>query len=139
MPRLLEVGNGEDGYNTIINGEDGYNTIINAFQNFTVGCHARAILINPLHPGYPKIPVLIHPSCNRFDAEFVQNQWDQTQHFYNEHLREFIGPLLGRASDGDSRRRKLMLRAARDTSQSLMMWVSSSHAWWMKRPAHPRT
>ena len=56
--------------------------------------------------------MLIHPFCNRFDAEFVQNQWDQTQHFYNEHLREFIGPLLGRASDGDSRRRKLMLQAA---------------------------
>ena len=28
------------------------------------------------------------------------------------HLIEFIGPLVGRASDGDSRRRELMLRAA---------------------------
>ncbi len=92
-------------------GEDGYNNIVNAFRDLAIGCHARAILINPLHPGYPKVPVLIQPTCNRFDADFVKNQWLQISQFYNEHLR-FIGPLIGQASDGDSRRRKLMLQSA---------------------------
>jgi hypothetical protein len=42
----------------------------------------------------------------------VDQQWEATSQFYDTHLKDVLGPLTGRSSDGDSRRRKLMLRRA---------------------------
>ena len=56
-------------------GEEGYNNIVSAFQDYKIGTHARAMIINPLHPDLPKITVLVHPTCNRFDSAFVRDQW----------------------------------------------------------------
>ena len=93
-------------------GQEGYNNIRAAFQNYKIGTQARAMIINPLHPHLPKIPIVIHPTCNKFNAAFVSQQWQQTAQLYNTHLKDVHGPLLGRSSDGDSRRRKLMLSSA---------------------------
>ena len=93
-------------------GEDGYPTIVEAFATKRIRTQARAIIVNPLHPMLPKILVLIQPTCNRFNAAFVNHQWETTSQFYAEHLEDAIGPLLGHSSDRDSRRRSLMLTKA---------------------------
>ena len=93
-------------------GVEGYNTIINTFKNYQMGCHARAVLLNPLHRKLPKIAVVVHPSCNKFDHMFVSNQQAKLDRLYKEHLEDVLGPIIGGASDGDSRRRKLHLLEA---------------------------
>lgn len=99
-------------YFTVVvgNGEQGYNTIVNAFNEYKIGPFARAIILNPLHPKLPRIPVLIMPTCNRFDHEFVFRQWQTVERLYEKELQDIVGPLIGHSSDGDSRRRKLMLQ-----------------------------
>ena len=52
------------------------------------------------------------PTCNRFDTAFVYRQWQEVQRLYERDLEPVIGPLIGNSSDGDSRRRKLMLQLA---------------------------
>ena len=56
-------------------GEEGYNTIFSAFRNNVIGNYARAIILNPLAPNLPRLPILIMPTCNRFDTDFVHRQW----------------------------------------------------------------
>ena len=96
-------------YFTVVvgNGEQGYNTIVNAFNEYKIGPFARAIILNPLHPKLPRIPVLIMPTCNRFDHEFVFRQRQTVERLYEKELQGIVGPLIGHSSDGDSRRRKL--------------------------------
>jgi hypothetical protein len=69
------------------------------------------MIINPLCEGLPSIPILFQSTCNKFDAEdFVRQQWDQFHAFWQEAggVKE-VGMVMGHASDGDARRRKLML------------------------------
>ena len=53
------------------------------------------------------------PTCNRFDTDFVHRQWQGTERLFEEELEATLGPLIGRSSDGDSRRRKIMLQLMR--------------------------
>lgn len=99
-------------------GEAGYNIIREAFNTKRIASYARAVLLNPLHPSLPKIAILIAPTCNRFDHVFVQRQWQVIDDLYKEHLEPVLGPLVGGSSDGDSRRRKLMLQLASCTDGS---------------------
>ena len=46
----------------------------------------------------------------------VKGQWDSIKQLYNQHLLDVLGPLVGHASDGDSRRQKLHL--ANSTSRN---------------------
>ena len=89
-------------------GVEGYQTITNSFQKYKVGSQARAVIINPLHPTLPKVPILLMPTCNTFDASFISQQWDILQ----EHLtglETVVGPIIGNSSDGDARRRSVMV------------------------------
>ena len=56
-------------------GEEGFTTIVNAFKEYKIGTFGRAILLNPFHPNLPRIAVLVMPTCNRFDHQFVYRQW----------------------------------------------------------------
>ena len=105
---IVEIGDGEDGY---LNVEA-------AFQNNRVGCYARAIILNPLNRNYPRIPIVVHPTCNRFNSEFVDNQQREIAALYKQVLEPVIGPCVGNASDGDSRRRKIMLQHARSRADA---------------------
>ncbi|XP_072023023.1 uncharacterized protein [Amphiura filiformis] len=93
-------------------GEEGYNNIMKSFQDCKIGSMGRAVILNPLHPALPKIPILIHPTCNTFDSGFIRRQWDELQSLYDRHLHDILGPLIGQASDGDARRRSLMVATA---------------------------
>ena len=92
--------------------QQGYDNIRQEFERYKVGSQVRAIILNPLHPDLPKLPIVIHATCNQFDTRIVQNQWERLEVFYNAHLKDVLGPLIGHSSDGDSRRRKLMLQRA---------------------------
>ena len=93
-------------------GEEGFTSIVNAFKEYKIGTYGRAILLNPLHPNLPRIAVLVMPTCNRFDHQFVYRQWQEVKRLYDQELKNIVGPLIGNSSDGDSRRRKLMLQLA---------------------------
>ena len=53
------------------------------------------------------------PTCNRFDTEFVYRQWQEIERLFEGELEATLGPLIGHSSDGDSRRRKIMLQLMR--------------------------
>ena len=92
-------------------GGDGYNTIRGPFASNMIGTYTRAILVNPLHPDLPRIPVVLHPTSNKFDP--VSKQWQQIDAWYKGHLKPVWGSLIGHSSDGDSRWRKVMLHETR--------------------------
>ena len=94
-------------------GEEGYNTIFSAFRNNVIGNYARAIILNPLAPNLPRLPILVMATCNCFDADFVYRQWQEIERLFENELEATLGPLIGHSSDGDSRRRKLMLQLMR--------------------------
>ena len=75
--------------------------------------HMRVIIINPLHEGMPRIPILIQGTCLTFNTDdYVLPQWDQLAVWYKKHLRHVVGPRIGESSDGDPRRRKAFWRAS---------------------------
>lgn len=90
-------------------GRDGYERLINAFNNHKIGTYGRVVLICPLHRNLSAIPLLICATCNCFSSKYVRDQWKSLQTLCESHLSAVLGPLLGHASDGDSRRRRLQL------------------------------
>ena len=94
-------------------GEEGYNTIFSAFRNNVIGNYARAIILNPVAPNLPRLPILVMATCNCFNADFVYRQWQEIERLFENELEATLGPLIGHSSDGDSRRRKLMLQLMR--------------------------
>ena len=94
-------------------GVAGFNTIVQAFENNKIGTYARALIINPMHKRLPRLPILQHATCNKFDSEFVSQQWADVDVKYERIVEPIIGPNTGHPSDGDSRRRKLHLDRAK--------------------------
>ena len=104
--------------------------------------NARLILINPLVCSFPKQPVVIMPTCNRFSHEFVCSHWCQLGQLFQQFLEPVLGPLIGNSSDGDSRRRKLMLQSAEGNTYSEFNPISQDlgfifHATWEDSPNEP--
>lgn len=93
-------------------GEEGYNAMIAAFQDYKIGTYAKAIMLNSLHPNLPRVAILTMPTCNSFDNDFVPRQWQEIKRLYEQELEPVAGTLISNSSDGDSRRRKLMLQLA---------------------------
>ena len=90
--------------------DDGaYQRLLDAFQNCQVATHARVIMINPLHRKLPRVVLLLQANCNRFTHNEVLHQWLVLDALCESILDPVLGPGIGHASDGDSRRRKLML------------------------------
>lgn len=83
--------------------------MIAAFKNYNIASSARIILLNPLHPLLPRVVLLLAATCNKFKTEDVELQWKTIKQEYCATLESVLGPLIGQSSDGDSRRRKLML------------------------------
>lgn len=97
-------------------GDEGYHNIVNTFEGYSKGMYARVVIVNPLHEGLPKLALCAIPTCNKFNADWVRAQWEQMKQFWDLYCRQ-VGPLLGHASDGDARRRKLMLEDYRGVNQ----------------------
>lgn len=90
-------------------GEVGFNNIADAFDNYVVAHQARCFIVNALVASFPRLCIVATGTCNKFDATWVREQWNQVASLWTVNCLELVGPLLGHASDGDSRRRKLML------------------------------
>eukprot|EP00112_Aurelia_sp_Birch-Aquarium-sp1_P001683 Seg1182.1 transcript_id=Seg1182.1/GoldUCD/mRNA.D3Y31 product="hypothetical protein" protein_id=Seg1182.1/GoldUCD/D3Y31 len=88
---------------------DAYQRIEKACSNLKKGSYLRVIMINPLHKRIPKLVIFISITCNMFDHRDVKEQWNECKSLYAFHLEEILGPVVGNSSDGDSRRRKLMM------------------------------
>ena len=95
------------------NDENAYDNIVQMFEKYKIGGYARVVLLNPLHPCLPRIVALLAATCNKFTYEDVLAQWQQLETLYKCYLEDILGPMNGHSSDGDSRRRKLMLLQAR--------------------------
>ncbi|CAM6101773.1 unnamed protein product [Calypogeia fissa] len=92
-------------------GEARFNVITESFEKHKVGHMARCVIVNPLVVGFPKLCLLATSTCGKFDTEWVKRQWNILEEMWNSHCLKDVGPILGHASDGDSRRRKLMIEA----------------------------
>ena len=88
-----------------------YEIITYSFKNCVIGNYACVIFIaKPLHKNIPHLVVVVHPTCNKFDANFFHQQWEKVEYLWKKHVEYFLGPIIGHSSDGDSRRRMLMLK-----------------------------
>lgn len=52
-------------------GVAGYDIIVNYFKNNVIGHYAHVIIANPLHEKPPRLVVVSHPTCNRFNAKKI--------------------------------------------------------------------
>ena len=96
--------------------ENGYENIKKAKDTMVVSTHARVVMINPMHERLPALTCLLVGTCLRFKEDgYVLPQWEQLQILFDKHVRGVIGPLIGHASDGDSRRRKAFRRTMLST------------------------
>jgi len=91
------------------NGEAGYNNIVDAFRTDKIGGFARVLVVNPLHEKLPRLVLVVTCTCNCFDSGWVRKQWCTIDELWKQECLEAVGPIIGHASDGDSRRRQLML------------------------------
>ena len=78
-----------------------------------VGSLARIMVINPLHPGLPKLVCLWTATCKAFTAsEYVAKQWQRVAELFQRWIEPVVGRLVGHSSDGDSTRRKCMVSSS---------------------------
>ena len=63
--------------------------ITNSFKNSVIGHYACVIISNPLHENIPHLVVVVHPTCNMFDANFVHRQWEKIEDLWNKHWNIF--------------------------------------------------
>ncbi|MCO5555170.1 hypothetical protein L7F22_008713 [Adiantum nelumboides] len=109
---------------TIGEGSQGYEKIINAFQNHEIGNYARLLIVNRVHESLPRLALVVHCTCNHFDSIFIRAQWSHIERLWNSSLEDTIGPIIGHAIDGDSRRHKLMVEdyMAKSDQQFFIDW-----------------
>ena len=91
-----------------------------------VSTYLRLVLINPLRDGVPRLPCLMVGTCLTFTCDgYLLPQWALLEQWYDKHLREIIGPLIGHSSDGDSRRRKAFMKESRTrvTQDARGVWL----------------
>lgn len=87
-----------------------YESIIEAFKSLKVGTHARLLVLNPLVAGMPQMPLALLSTCMRFNSFHVLGQWLRVRAAFEEFLAD-VGVVVAHGSDGDSKRRKLMVES----------------------------
>ena len=93
-----------------VGGTEGYQKIYDAMKDNVVASMGRVMMYIPLNRDLPAIVVLLACTCNRFKAEpYVSEQWKMVAAICNKVLGPVVGRVIGHASDGDGRRRKLMM------------------------------
>jgi len=94
-----------------VGGTEGYEKILEAMTQNQVATMGRCMMFIPLHRKLPAAVVFLAPTCNKFTAEgYVDPQWKAVREICNRVLGPVVGRIIGHASDGDARRRKLMLK-----------------------------
>lgn len=90
-------------------GEEGYNKVVDSFRFYKVAGFIRCIVVNPLHDELPRLVLVACCTCGCFDSGWVRQQWQRIDTLWTKYCYDAVGPILGHASDGDSRRQQLML------------------------------
>ena len=91
-------------------------------ETYRKGRMLRIMMLNPLDPKWPRLVCAHFDTCNAFSAkDYVNYQWRQVELYYQKYVADIVGPLVGFASDGDGRRRKLMLHYALDADPDKLM------------------
>ncbi|KAL2642825.1 hypothetical protein R1flu_010412 [Riccia fluitans] len=83
--------------------ESSYSKIEESFEQKIKGSYARVVIVNPLHEKLPRLIVY------SFIVSWVRDHWKGLKQRWDKCCRQAMGPVMGHASDGDARRRKLML------------------------------
>ena len=96
-------------------GEAGYNKILDCFRADKVGGFARVVMVSPLHENLPRLVLCMSCTCNCFDSQWIKNQWEQIEKLWETYCKDVVGSIIGHTSDGDSRRRQLMLGQYKST------------------------
>ena len=76
---------------TISEGAIGYEIIANYFKNNVIGHYACAIISNPFHEKIPHLVLVVHPTCNRFNANFIYEQWEKVEFMWKKHVEKKFG------------------------------------------------
>jgi len=113
------------------NVEEGYNKILEIFRSNKVGGFARVIMVSPLHDKLPRLVLYVSCTCNCFDSQWIRDQWTKIDHLWDKHYKSTVGPIIGHASDGDSRRRQLILANYKSNSNPRLQvewpgWIFSA-------------
>ena len=66
-------------------------------------------MVSLLHDKLPRLVLCVSYTCNCFDSQWVYKQWTRINQLWEKHCKVVVGPIIGHASDGDSRRRQIML------------------------------
>jgi hypothetical protein len=90
-------------------GEVGYNNIMEAFGNYQIAGFSRVIIVNPLHTKLPRVILVVCCTYNCFNFAWVRQRWNAIDRLWIQECLQLVGLVIGHASDGDSRRRQLML------------------------------
>ena len=90
--------------------ELGYNKMVESFKLDKVGGFARVIVVNPWHEKLPSLVLVACCTCGCFNSQWVRQQWDRIDNLWMQHCYSSVGPIIGHVSDGDSRKRQLMLQ-----------------------------
>ena len=102
---------------------DDFDAFIKKVKGSRLSTMARAVLINPLHPGVPTVCILWVGTCGTFKTrDYIDPQWRRLERILSEptlvgdepqeSVESVLGPAIGHGSDGAStRRREMMLRS----------------------------
>ena len=85
-------------------GDGAYKGVVKFFESSVVSSMARVMIFNPLHIHLPTLVIYLGATCNKFDHQYVKDQWNRCKEIYkNEFLEIFKAPIAGFGSDGDAR------------------------------------
>lgn len=87
-------------------GDQAQSVIDDVCNNYVRAPYLRLILFNPLHKDLPRLAISISPTCNKFDAAWVEREWVEIDRLWDKHLLPLGINRTGHASDGDARRFK---------------------------------
>lgn len=102
----------------------GYNNLIDTLKEYKIALFARVIIANMLYEKLLKFVLVVCATCNCFDSDWVRNQWQRIDELWEQHCEYVIGPMIGHASNGDSRCKQLMLSyyKSKDGTRFAMPW-----------------
>lgn len=67
------------------------------------------MVVNPLHDKLPRLVLVACCTCNCFKSAWIRNQWEVINKLWERDFLAAVGPIVGHASNGESRRTQLIL------------------------------
>ena len=86
-------------------------------------------MVNLLHDKLPKFVLVVSCTCNHINSNWICNQWKSIDLLWQDTCGPIVGPIVGHASNEDSKRRQLMVEDYRSKvgSRYEIMWEEQSY------------